>query len=1176
MPKEADAGPGNNSSFRAKVTPLGPAAKQGEAVIASSMLHPGICSSLKAMACPQGPSLTTSPVMTRGVGSACVLKPRERAGGASGGRSKDGGAGVSAFCSRLKRSEGSGSGNWGSNSNPVVVVSAAAAEAGAMAELEHLGGKRAESARMRRAEQLRRWRGSLTEQEPAERRGTGRQAQTRRGSPRVRFEDGAVFLAACSSGDTDEVKKLLARGADINTVNVDGLTALHQACIDENLDMVKFLVENRANVNQQDNEGWTPLHAAASCGYLNIAEYFINHGASVGIVNSEGEVPSDLAEEPAMKDLLLEQVKKQGVDLEQSRKEEEQQMLQDARQWLNSGKIEDVRQPRSGATALHVAAAKGYSEVLRLLIQAGYELNVQDYDGWTPLHAAAHWGVKEACSILAEALCDMDIRNKLGQTPFDVADEGLVEHLEMLQKKQNVLRSEKETRNKLIESDLNSKLQSGLFKNKEKMLYEEEIPKSQEMEEESKESSSSSSEEEEGEDEASESEAEKEADKKPETIDNHSNSESKSIITEQIPAPAQNTFSASSARRFSSSLFNKPEEPKDESPSSWRLGLRKTGSHNMLSEVANSREALRDRGSSVYRSSSSPRISALLDNKDKERENKSYFSSLAPRRLSNTSDVEEKENRESAVNLVRSGSYTRQLWRDEAKGKETPQTAVPSTYVSTYLKSASFGRSSDPTSPYISANRNSSPATSPITIGSSTSRGSKWQPASSCPAPISANTTASVHHGRTPYKSQADSTAEKTADNVSSSTPLCVITNRPPPNTANGVTTATLLSTPGTDSSVEAREKRRSYLTPVRDEEAESLRKARSRQARQTRRSTQGVTLTDLQEAERTFSRSRAERQAQEQPSQKPAGTEGLEGSTEKHEPSAVPAKEAGESRQPWGGSLDEEPVYRRLRYSAQPDKPTTPVSPSASRPTLYTSSHLLRTSRSSVPDSESSETTTNTAVAKEMDKNESEDADVDDQSSNRLSIRERRRPKERRRGTGINFWTMDEDETDVSEEVKAALHERLSRLESGGSNSTSSDSYGDRDRASARARREAREARLASLSSRAEEDTNRDYKKLYESALTENQKLKTKLQEAQLELADIKSKLEKMAQQKQEKTSDRSSMLEMEKRERRALERKMSEMEEEMKVLTELKSDNQRLKDENGALIRVISKLSK
>lgn len=55
--------------------------------------------------------------------------------------------------------------------------------------------------------------------------------------------------------------------------------------------------------------------------------------------------------------------------------------------------------------------------LLRLLIQAGYELDVQDHDGWTPLHAAAHWGVKEACSILAEALCNMDVRNKLVSEP---------------------------------------------------------------------------------------------------------------------------------------------------------------------------------------------------------------------------------------------------------------------------------------------------------------------------------------------------------------------------------------------------------------------------------------------------------------------------------------------------------------------------------------------------------------------------------------------------------------------------------------------------------------------------------------------------------------------------------------------------------------------------------------
>ncbi|XP_068852039.1 protein phosphatase 1 regulatory subunit 12B isoform X3 [Aphelocoma coerulescens] len=964
-----------------------------------------------------------------------------------------------------------------------------------MSEPEHLGGKRAESARLRRAEQLRRWKGSLTEQEPVA-AGGGRGRHRGAGGSRVRFEEGAVFLAACSSGDTEEVKRLLGRGARINTTNVDGLTALHQACIDENLDMVKFLVENGANVNQQDNEGWTPLHAVASCGYLNIAEYLISHGANVAAVNSEGEVPSDIAEEAAMKDLLLEQVKKQGVDLDLSRKEEEQQMLQDARQWLNSGRIEDIKQPRTGATALHVAAAKGYSEVMRLLIQAGFNLNVQDNDGWTPLHAAAHWGVKEACSILAEALCDMDIRNKLGQTPFDVADEGLVEHLEMLQKKQTVLRSEKETRNKLIEADMNGKPQNRLFTNKEKILYEEDTLKSMETEEENKDSSSSSSEEEEAEDEVSESDAEKESERKEEPFANHSSRESRPSITEQMPPPEPNSFTAS-ARRFS--WLSKSDEQKDESPSSWRLGLRKTGSHNMLSEVAATREAQRDK-TSIYRSSSSPRISALLDNKEKDRDNKSYLATIVPRRLSSTSDIEEKENRESAVSLVRSGSYTRQPWRDEPKENEAPHSGAPTTYVSTYLK-------------------------------------------------------------RAPFRQQTDSAVEKNAEGSCASTPLGVITNRAVLGAANGTVNAGAASAPGKDlSAEEARERRRSYLTPVRDEEAESLRKARSRQARQTRRSTQGVTLTDLQEAERTFSRSRAERQAQEQQSDR-AG-------------SAEDGGERQESRARWGRSADDETVYRRLRGPAQPDKPTTPVSPSTAAPLLYTSSYLTRTNKYLGPDSVNPADFR--AAATEMEKNECEDQDSDDRSLNKQSIRERRRPKERRRGTGIIFSTQDDDdEVDGNEEVKETRHERLSRLEAATNPTTSDSSYSDRasSRSSAYSRRE---NRLAALSSRAEEESNRDYKKLYESALSENQKLKSKLQEAQLELADIKAKLEKAAQQKQEKTSDRSSMLEMEKREKRALERKLSEMEEEMKILTELKSDNQRLKDENGALIRVISKLSK
>lgn len=45
---------------------------------------------------------------------------------------------------------------------------------------------------------------------------------------KIKFSDGCVFLAACAAGDTEEVERLLEKGTDINTTNVDGLTALHQ------------------------------------------------------------------------------------------------------------------------------------------------------------------------------------------------------------------------------------------------------------------------------------------------------------------------------------------------------------------------------------------------------------------------------------------------------------------------------------------------------------------------------------------------------------------------------------------------------------------------------------------------------------------------------------------------------------------------------------------------------------------------------------------------------------------------------------------------------------------------------------------------------------------------------------------------------------------------------------
>ena len=86
-----------------------------------------------------------------------------------------------------------------------------------------LDGSEPKNALWRREEQLKRWEQSETNKESPDPR--------ERDKVKVCFQDGCVFLAACASGDKDEVERLLERGADINTANIDGLTALHQVSI---------------------------------------------------------------------------------------------------------------------------------------------------------------------------------------------------------------------------------------------------------------------------------------------------------------------------------------------------------------------------------------------------------------------------------------------------------------------------------------------------------------------------------------------------------------------------------------------------------------------------------------------------------------------------------------------------------------------------------------------------------------------------------------------------------------------------------------------------------------------------------------------------------------------------------------------------------------------------------
>ncbi|XP_016428330.1 protein phosphatase 1 regulatory subunit 12A-like [Sinocyclocheilus rhinocerous] len=998
-------------------------------------------------------------------------------------------------------------------------------------------------AKQKRNEQLKRWIGSETDLEPP---------VLKKKKTKVKFDDGAVFLAACSSGDTEEVLRMLDRCADINYANVDGLTALHQACIDDNVDMVTFLVEHGACINQPDNEGWIPLHAAASCGYLDIAEYLISQGANVGVVNSEGETPLDIAEEEAMEELLQNEINRQGVDIEAARKEEERIMLRDARQWLNSGHINDVRHTKSGGTALHVAAAKGYAEVLKLLIQAGYDVNIKDYDGWTPLHAAAHWGKEEACRILVEHLCEMDIVNKVGQTAFDVADEDILGYLEELQKKQNLLLSEKKDVKK---SPLIETTTTGDNNQSVKPLKSFGLPVAQ-------------------------------------LSDN---------ITALVPGgePGCPALWRQGLRKTGISLVPKKamvstpagkvspkeEERKDESPASWRLGLRKTGSYGALAEISTTKEAQKEQDTAgVMRSASSPRLSSSLDNKDKEKEKEktrlAYVAPTIPRRHVSTSDIDEKENRDSAASLVRSGSYTRRRWEEDLKNNDgTASQNRTSSYQRSTSHTLALGRTSS--SCDLPAKSSSASSLEPnnskawqqpssyyqsYSIHRSGSFGRKQDDALSSTSSSTSTTTTSTSSVTSPTGHRsllsrywAEESTEKEKEKESAT----VIP------TINTAATTTTTSTTGTVLGSDGRERRRSYLTPVRDEESESQRKARSRQARQSRRSTQGVTLTDLQEAEKTIGRSRPTWPREDEKEEK-----------EKQDKEKQEEKKETETKEDDYRSRYRsfEEKYRSTSLASTTTASSTlPSSSSSSSSSLYSTSSLNRPNSLSGLTSTYSRTTR--VTERESDRKEKEDdRDAEDKSQPR-SIRDRRRPREKRRSTGVSFWTQDSDENEPeqpsdSEEGSTKGEPQSDRLSRNDPVSTSTSSLDRYESLSSRGIGESRRPY-----SRFERDDTTDYKKLYEQILAENEKLKAQLRDTELELADLKLQLEK-ATQRQERFADRSQ-LEMEKRERRALERKISEMEEELKNLPQVKQVqslrqyNERLQAENRALARVLSKIS-
>ena len=94
---------------------------------------------------------------------------------------------------------------------------------------------------------------------------------------------------AAMAGDTAAVRTLLDKRADVNATQADGATALHWAAYRQDLEMANLLIRAGANVKAANREGFTPLALACVNGDANMIEALLKAGADANERLPRGE-----------------------------------------------------------------------------------------------------------------------------------------------------------------------------------------------------------------------------------------------------------------------------------------------------------------------------------------------------------------------------------------------------------------------------------------------------------------------------------------------------------------------------------------------------------------------------------------------------------------------------------------------------------------------------------------------------------------------------------------------------------------------------------------------------------------------------------------------------------------------------------------------------------------------
>ena len=229
--------------------------------------------------------------------------------------------------------------------------------------------------------------------------------------------------SAAQNGYLAVAKFLLDNKADLEARGKGGRTALHFAVEHGHKTMVELLLDHGADINAQSGNKNRPLHIAVSKGYRSIVELLLSRKADVNAKGQSARTPLQLTffQHRETARLLLD--RGADVNAQDDKGSAVVHYAVSSPEWTKlilSRNPNLELQDRDGNTPLITAAgSRGDIESVRLLLQAGAEVNETAPAGRTPLMAAITSGDLDKVRLLLEHKADPNEKGSSAESPLE-------------------------------------------------------------------------------------------------------------------------------------------------------------------------------------------------------------------------------------------------------------------------------------------------------------------------------------------------------------------------------------------------------------------------------------------------------------------------------------------------------------------------------------------------------------------------------------------------------------------------------------------------------------------------------------------------------------------------------------------------------------------------------------